>query len=73
MTRIIRTATYAELQPSYQKYLEKNYGPVTNLACGKYPTKEAAQKDYDEAVGNASAQPKMNGLKSPIVITNWVY
>ena len=42
-------------------------------AGGKYSTREATQKDFDEAVANARAQPTMNGLKSPIIITNWVY
>ena len=68
-----RGATYAEWQPSYLNYLQKNYGPVTNHACAKYPTREAAQKDFDEAVANARAQPTMNGLPSPIIITKWVY
>jgi hypothetical protein len=44
-----------------------------NLGCGKYPTKEAAQADYDAWISNARATPSINGQPSPVIITNWAY
>jgi hypothetical protein len=70
-----RGATYAKWQASYKRYLASEYGfKVSNLGYGKYPTQEAAQKEYDEWVENARAQPTINGLASPmIIITKWKY
>jgi hypothetical protein len=69
-----RGATNAEWQASYQAYLAKEYAfKGSNLGCGNYPTPEAAQKDYDEWVANARAQPSINGQPSPIIITKWKY
>lgn len=69
-----RGAGYAEWQASYGAYLVKQYGfKGSNCGCGNYPTREAAQKDYDSWVAAARATPTINGLKSPIIITNWAY
>ena len=69
-----RGAGYAEWQASYRAYLVSHHGfKGSILGCGKYPTKEAAQADYDAWVSNARATPSINGQPSPIIITNWTY
>ena len=69
-----RGAGYAEWQPSFRDYLVKQHGfKGSNFGCGKYPTREAAQADYDAWVAAARATPSVNGQDSPIIITNWKY
>lgn len=69
-----RGAGYPEWQASYQKFLAKTYQfKGSNISCGKYPTKAAAQADYDGWVSNARASPTVNGLASPVIITDWKY
>ena len=69
-----RGAGYAEWQASYHEHLVKQHGfKGSNFGCGKYPTQEAAQTDYDAWVAAARATPSINGKNSPIIITNWKY
>ena len=69
-----RGAGYAEWQASWRDYLVEQHGfKGGNAGCGKYPTQEAAQADYDSWVANARATPSINGQNSPIIITNWKY
>ncbi len=69
-----RGAGYPEWQASWHKYLVDHYGfKESNFGCGKYPTREAAQTDFDSWVAAARASPTVNGLPSPVIITNWKY
>ncbi len=69
-----RGAGYAEWQASWRDYLVKQHGfKGSKAGCGKYPTREAAQADYDSWVAAARATPSINGQNSPIIITNWKY
>lgn len=69
-----RGAGYAEWQASWRDYLVKQHGfKGSNAGCGKYPTREAAQADYDSWVAAAKATPTINGQNSPIIITSWTY
>jgi hypothetical protein len=69
-----RGAGYAEWQASYHAYLvSKHAFKGSNFGCGKYPTREAAQKDYDSWVASARAAPSINGQPSPVIITDWKY
>ena len=69
-----RGAGYAEWQASYRDYLVKHHKyKGSNFGCGQYPTREAAQKDFESWVVAARQQPTVNGLASPIIITNWKY
>jgi hypothetical protein len=69
-----RGGSYAEWQASYHEYLVKQYAyKGSNFGCGKYPTREAAQADYDSWLAAARATPKINDRDSPIIITNWTY
>jgi len=69
-----RGAGYAEWQASWRDYLVKQHAfKGSNASCGKYPTREAAQADYDSWVTAARATPTINGQNSPIIITNWKY
>jgi hypothetical protein len=69
-----RGAGYAEWQASYGQYLASHHNfKGSNFGCGKYPTREAAQADYDSWVANARATPSVNGRPSPIIITDWKY
>ncbi len=69
-----RGAGYPEWQASYRAYLVSHFAfQPTNVSCGKYPTREAAQADYDAWVAAARASPTLNGLESPIEITDWAY
>ena len=69
-----RGAGYPEWQASYGKYLASHYKfQGSNYGCGEYPTREAAQADFESWVVNARASPTVNGLPSPVIITNWNY
>jgi len=69
-----RGAGYPEWQASYHAFLVKQHGfKGSNFGCGKYPTKEAAQTDYDYWVVTARATPSIKGQPSPIIITHWTY
>jgi hypothetical protein len=69
-----RGAGYAEWQASYHAYLvSKHAFKGSNFGCGKYPSREAAQADYDSWVANARATPSVNGRPSPIIITDWKF
>lgn len=69
-----RGAGYPEWQASYGRYLASHYKfQGSNYGCGKYPTREAAQTDFESWVVNARSTPTINGLPSPVIITNWKY
>jgi hypothetical protein len=69
-----RGAGYPEWQASFRDYLVQQHAfKGSNVSCGKYLTKEAAQADYDQLVANARATPTVNGQPSPIIITSWTY
>lgn len=69
-----RDGDYPKWQESWRAYLVSHLAfKGSNISCGKYPTKEAAQADYDSWVAAARATPTVNGVDSPIVITDWVY
>lgn len=71
-----RGGGYGEWMASYGRYLEQTYRHTgtNNLSCGKYPTRAAAQADFDSWVtgARASSSPGINGVPEPI-ITNWKY
>jgi hypothetical protein len=69
-----RGAGYAEWQASYHAYLVSHHKfKGSNFGCGNYPTREAAQADFESWVVQARQQPTINGENSPIIITNWKY
>ena len=69
-----RGAGYPEWQASYGQYLASHYKfKGSNYGCGKYPTREAAQADFESWVVAARQSPTVNGLPSPVIITNWKY
>ncbi|MGH6892106.1 MAG: hypothetical protein ACREEP_07600 [Dongiaceae bacterium] len=69
-----RGAGYPEWQASYRQFLVSHHKfKGSNLGCGKYPTREAAQKDFESWVVQARQQPTINGKPSPVLITNWKY
>jgi len=69
-----RGASYPEWNESWHKYLVTHYKfKESNFACTKYPTREEAQAGFEEWVVNARQTPTVNGLPSPVIITNWKY
>jgi hypothetical protein len=69
-----RGAGYPEWHESWHKYLVARYKfKAANFACTKYPTREEAQAGFEEWVVTARQTPTMNGLPSPVIITNWKY
>jgi hypothetical protein len=69
-----RGAGYPEWQASWHKYLVAHYKfRESNFGCSKYQTREAAQKDFESWVVTARQTPTINGLPSPVIITNWKY
>ena len=69
-----RGAGYPEWTDSWHKYLVARYKfRESNFGCTKYPTREEAQAGFEEWVVNARQTPTMNGLPSPVIITNWKY
>jgi hypothetical protein len=65
---------YPEWQASYRQFLASRYKfQATNVSCGKYPARDAAQADFESWVVQARQQPTINGQNSPITITNWKY
>ena len=70
----VQSGGYPEWQAAYTKYLEQNYQfKGSGLGCGKYPTQAAAQADYDSWLARARAQPTINGVASPVIITKWTH
>lgn len=69
-----RGAGYPEWTESWHKYLVARYKfRESNFACTKYPTREEAQAGFEEWVVTARQSPTVNGLPSPVIITNWKY
>ena len=69
-----RGAGYPEWQESWHQYLVAHYKfKESNFGCTKYPTREEAQAGFEEWVVTARQTPTMNGLPSPVIITNWKY
>ena len=69
-----RGAGYSEWNESWHKYLVARYKfRESNFGCTKYPTREEAQAGFEEWVVTARQTPTMNGLPSPVIITNWKY
>ena len=69
-----RGAGYPEWHESWHKYLVARYKfKAANFACTKYPTRAEAQAGFEEWVVTARQTPTMNGLPSPVIITNWKY
>ena len=67
-----RGAGYSEWNESWHKYLVTRYKfKAANFSCTKYPTREEAQAGFEEWVVTARQTPTMNGLPSPVIITNW--
>ncbi|MGD9691145.1 MAG: hypothetical protein AB7V47_15540 [Phycisphaerales bacterium] len=65
---------YPEWQASYRAFLlSRHKFQATNVSCGKYPTQEAAQADFESWVVAARQQPTINGQNSPVTITHWTY
>ena len=69
-----RGAGYPEWQESWHQYLIARYKfRESNFGCTKYPTREEAQAGFEEWVVTARSTPTVNGLPSPVIITNWKY
>ena len=65
--------SYATWQPSFQTYMTTKYRYQRSVGCGKYPTKEAAQADFDSWIADAKRSPTINGLPSPVIVTDWKF
>jgi hypothetical protein len=65
--------SYATWQPSFQTYMTTKYRYQRSVGCGKYPTKEAAQADFDSWIADAKRSPTINGQPSPVIVTDWKF
>jgi hypothetical protein len=65
--------SYATWQPSFQTYMTTKYRYQSGIGCGKYPTKEAAQADFDAWIAAAKRSPTINGQPSPVIVTDWKF
>jgi len=62
---------YGTWMPSYQKFLQQNYHYPQSVGCSKLPTLDEAQVYYQTTLDQARLYTSINGIPSPIVITNW--
>jgi hypothetical protein len=69
----VTSGGYDTWQPSYQKFLKQNYRYDRGVGCSKLPTLADAQADFKTALDNARVSTKINGIPSPVIITNWKY
>jgi hypothetical protein len=65
--------SYETWQPSYQSFLQNKYHYDRNVGCGKLPTLAEAQAYHQTMLDQARLYTSINGVPSPIVITNWKY
>ena len=49
------------------------YGYRHDIGCGQYPTKEAAQADFDAWIAAAKRSPTISGQPSPVIVTDWKF
>jgi hypothetical protein len=65
--------SYATWQPSFQSYMTTKYRYQSPIGCARYSTKEAAQADFDAWVAAAKRSPTINGIPSPVIVTDWKF
>ncbi|HSC09235.1 MAG TPA: hypothetical protein VLD59_20600, partial [Steroidobacteraceae bacterium] len=64
---------YGTWMPSYQSFMQQNYRYAPSVRCNQHPTLDAAQAYYQTTLDRARVHTSINGIPSPIVITNWTF
>ena len=64
---------YETWQPSYQSFLQKKYHYDRSVGCNKSPTLAEAQAYFNTIVDQASLYKEINGIPSPVIVTNWQF
>jgi hypothetical protein len=65
--------SYATWQPSYESFMKTKYHYERGVGCNKQPTLAEAQAYYDTMLQQARIYTSINGVPSPIVITDWKF
>jgi hypothetical protein len=64
---------YATWMAAFKAYLTGKYQYQRSVGCGRYPTREAAQTDFDAWIAAAKRSPTINGIASPVFVTDWKF
>jgi hypothetical protein len=64
---------YGTWMPAYQSFMQQKYHYRQSVRCSKFPTLDAAQAYYQTTLEQARVHTSINGIPSPIVITDWKY
>lgn len=64
---------YETWQPSYQSFLQNKYHYDRSVGCNKSPTLAEAQKYFNTIVDQANLYKEINGIPSPVIVTNWKF
>lgn len=64
---------YGTWMPSYQGFMQQNHRYARSVRCSKFPTLDEAQAYYQTTLDQARVHTSINGIPSPIVITNWTF
>jgi hypothetical protein len=65
--------SYGTWMPAYQSFMQQKYHYRQSVRCSKFPTLDAAQAYYQTTLEQARVHTSINGIPSPIVITDWKY
>ncbi len=64
---------YETWQPSYQSFLKTKYRYDRSVGCNKSPTLAEAQEYFKTIVDQANLYKEINGIPSPVIVTNWQF
>jgi hypothetical protein len=64
---------YGTWMPAYQNFMQQKYRFSRSVRCNKHATLGEAQAYYQTTLDQAHLHTSINGIPSPIVITDWKY
>jgi hypothetical protein len=64
---------YETWQPSYASFMKQKYKYDRGVSCNKQPTLAEAQQYYNTTLEQANLYKEINGIPSPVIVTNWTF
>jgi hypothetical protein len=64
---------YETWQPSYASFMKQKYKYDRGVSCNKQPTLAEAQQYYNTTLEQANLYKEINGIPSPVIVTNWKF
>jgi hypothetical protein len=64
---------YETWQPAYASFLKQKYNYDRGVSCNKQPTLAEAQQYFDTTLEQAKLYKEINGIPSPVIVTNWKF